>query len=144
MTCHLVGLRNLFPNSILPMLLLLLLFVAWLNTTIIIAIRLLKACTMPIWMWLMVWSLSLKYSNYFSNNVACVWVYFSSNIKLVALICSMDCTNNLLLFFCGFSHALMSRRVSHFHPYVSNISNCNLFNVYNVLCISFFVHRMWC
>jgi hypothetical protein len=138
MTCHLVGLRNSFPKLVLPMLLLLFFFVVWLNTTIITTIRLLRGCTMPIWVWLMVWSLSLKYSNYFSNNVACVWVYFSSNIKLVALIRSMDSTNNLFPFFVVSTMFLWVEEWVIFTPMLPTY----IIAIFLVLTI--FVHKFFC
>ncbi len=79
--------------------LMLLLFVVRLNAIIMTCVKLLKACTISICVWLIAWFCVLKYSSYFSSIVSWAWACFSSKTKLVALTRSMDSTNILLPFF---------------------------------------------
>jgi hypothetical protein len=56
--------------------------------------------------------------------------------------CGVDSLNGLQQFTCifhGFNHALMSRKISHFHPCVYNQSSYNLFNT-----CKFFLYEFFC
>jgi hypothetical protein len=63
----------------------LLLFVVWLNVIVMTCVKLLKACTISIRVWLIAWFRVLKYSSYISSIVSWLWACFSSKTKLMVL-----------------------------------------------------------